>query len=164
LSDSSKRVVSENFYVVSDKLATFDWDKSTFFFTPSPTFADYRALDQIAKGMVTARIRWVNPTRAEVHLVNPGKTVAFFVHAQLVQKNSDGACSGLLERQLHFAAACRKPNSDGRSSFEEQRRQRPSCGRVECRSDQSQAIAIVLDELRVLRLSAMSHKLKLANL
>jgi exo-1,4-beta-D-glucosaminidase len=89
LTNSTKKVVSENFYVVSDKLATFDWEKSTFFFTPSPTFADYRALDQIAKTTVAAKIRWISPTRAEIHIANAGKAIAFLLHAQLVQKGSD---------------------------------------------------------------------------
>jgi exo-1,4-beta-D-glucosaminidase len=89
LTDSTKKVVSENFYVVTDKLATFDWEKSTFFFTPSPTFADYRLLDRLAKGTVAAKIRWISPTRAEIHLANPGKTIDFLLHAQLTKNDSE---------------------------------------------------------------------------
>jgi len=88
LKDKTGKTVSDNFYVVSDKLAEFDWEKSTFFYTPSPSFADYKDLDGLAKGAVAARLRWINPTRAEVHLSNGGKNIAFLLHAQIVKSSS----------------------------------------------------------------------------
>jgi exo-1,4-beta-D-glucosaminidase len=74
---------------VTDKLAEFDWAKTTYVFTPSLSFADYRDLNQLEKGTVSTKIQWVDAKRATVTLVNTGKTVAFMVHARLVKPRTD---------------------------------------------------------------------------
>jgi exo-1,4-beta-D-glucosaminidase len=89
LKDKAGKTVSDNFYVVTDKLAEFDWAKTTYVFTPSLSFADYRDLNQLEKGTVSTKIQWVDAKRATVTLVNTGKTVAFMVHARLVKPRTD---------------------------------------------------------------------------
>jgi exo-1,4-beta-D-glucosaminidase len=89
LKDKTGKTVSDNFYVVTDKLAEFDWAKTTYVFTPSLSFADYRDLNQLDKGAVSTKIRWTDPRHATVNVVNTGTTVDFMVHARLVKAGSD---------------------------------------------------------------------------
>ena len=44
LDDAAGRTVSSNFYWLSTKPDVPDWEKSTWFYTPSKSFADLRAL------------------------------------------------------------------------------------------------------------------------
>ena len=43
------RPVSRNFYWLSTKPETLDWDKSTWYHTPTKTFADFTALNQLPR-------------------------------------------------------------------------------------------------------------------
>src|SRR5580700_7451625 len=47
LSDNSGGAVSRNFYWLSTTPETLDWDKSTWYYTPTRAFADYTALDSL---------------------------------------------------------------------------------------------------------------------
>jgi exo-1,4-beta-D-glucosaminidase len=89
LKDKAGKTVSNNFYIVTDKLAEFDWAKTTYVFTPSLSFADYRDLNQLDKGTIATKVRWNDTRHATVNLVNSGKTVDFMVHARLVKSGTD---------------------------------------------------------------------------
>jgi exo-1,4-beta-D-glucosaminidase len=89
LKNSTGKIVSDNFYVISDKLAEFDWAKTTYVTTPASSFADYRDLNQLQPAQVSAKIQWLNPKKGSVRLANTGKNIAFFVHAGLLKPGSD---------------------------------------------------------------------------
>jgi exo-1,4-beta-D-glucosaminidase len=89
LKDRTGKTVSDNFYVVGDKLAEFDWAKTTYVFTPATSFANYRDLEQLKPAQVSAKIRSLAPRHATVQLTNNGKSVAFMVHAGLVKPGSE---------------------------------------------------------------------------
>ena len=86
LEDPSGHAVSRNFYWLSSKPETLDWDKSTWYYTPTRTFADYTALNNLP--MVD--LKTVSRTEERgtdrvttVTVANPGKSIAFAVHLKV---------------------------------------------------------------------------------
>jgi exo-1,4-beta-D-glucosaminidase len=88
LEDGSGKMVSRNFYWLSTKPDVLDWDKSTWYHTPTKSFADYSALNALPAVdlQVTAKAA---QDAATVTVSNPGKTLAFAVHLK-VKKAADG--------------------------------------------------------------------------
>ncbi|MGA3017944.1 MAG: sugar-binding domain-containing protein [Bryobacteraceae bacterium] len=88
LQDRSDHPVSRNLYWLSTKAETLDWEKSTWYVTPTKTFADYTALNSLppAELQVTAHSK---PGETTVSLINAGKAIAFGVHVK-VKKGTDG--------------------------------------------------------------------------
>ena len=92
LEDQSGAPVSSNFYWLSTRPETLDWDKSTWYYTPTSTFADYTALNSLPRVdlKVTAKTAERGTDRVTtVTVVNPGKTIAFAVRL-LVKKGAEG--------------------------------------------------------------------------
>jgi exo-1,4-beta-D-glucosaminidase len=92
LEDLSGDPVSRNFYWLSTKPETLDWDKSTWYFTPTRTFADYTALNSLplVELKATSRTEERGTDRVTtVTVANPGKTIAFAVRL-LVKKGPGG--------------------------------------------------------------------------
>jgi exo-1,4-beta-D-glucosaminidase len=92
LTDASGKLVGSNFYWLSTKPETLDWAKSTWWMTPTDSFADFTALGQLPK----AKLRVAERTdrkgddlTTHVTIENPGKTLAFFVRLKL-QKGLKG--------------------------------------------------------------------------
>jgi len=92
LEDPSGHPVSRNFYWLSTKLETLDWDKSNWYYTPTRTFADYTALNSLplVELKATSRTEGRGTDRVTtVTVANPGKTLAFAVRL-LVKKGPGG--------------------------------------------------------------------------
>ena len=92
LADSSGKIVSRNFYWLSTAPETLDWEKSTWYVTPTKSFADYTALNRLAAVDVDVTARSQSQGRDAVTTVtvtNPGKALAFAVHLR-VQRGADG--------------------------------------------------------------------------
>ena len=92
LQDTSGKTVGSNFYWLSTKPETLDWEKSNWFVTPTSQFADYTALEQAAEG----HSEDCQPDGARgdesvthVTLENPSKNLAFFVRLK-VNKGTGG--------------------------------------------------------------------------
>src|ERR1017187_4401963 len=88
LRDSSGNVVSRNLYWLSTKPETLEWEKSTWYVTPTGTFADFTALN----GLPPVELKVAAASKADstsVTVTNPGKTLAFGVHVK-VKKGADG--------------------------------------------------------------------------
>ncbi|SPE39475.1 Exo-beta-D-glucosaminidase (fragment) [Candidatus Sulfopaludibacter sp. SbA3] len=88
LEDASGKNVSRNFYWLSTKPETLEWDKSTWYHTPTKTFADFSALNSLPAIELQASAKTA-PQSTAVTLSNPTKTIAFAVHLK-VKKASDG--------------------------------------------------------------------------
>jgi exo-1,4-beta-D-glucosaminidase len=85
-SDTSGKTVASNFYWLSSKPETLDWAKSTWFNTPTPSYADYTALSQLPKVKLNVSHRSErNRDREITHVTveNPSKNLAFFVRLKL---------------------------------------------------------------------------------
>ena len=92
LTDSAGKLVGSNFYWLSTKPETLDWAKSTWWMTPTASFADYTALAQLPK--VKLRVNEHTERQGEqsithVTLENPSKNLAFFIRLK-VDKGSNG--------------------------------------------------------------------------
>ena len=92
LQDSAGKVVGSNFYWLSTKSETLDWEKSNWFTTPTSAFADYTVLSQLPK--VTLKIgahseHLAGESITHVTVENPGKTLAFFIRLK-VNKGARG--------------------------------------------------------------------------
>jgi exo-1,4-beta-D-glucosaminidase len=86
LEDSAGKLVGSNFYWLSTKPETLDWAKSTWWMTPTASYADYTALSQLPKVKlkVTSRSeRKGDEEITHVTLENPSKNLAFFVRLKV---------------------------------------------------------------------------------
>jgi exo-1,4-beta-D-glucosaminidase len=90
--DSAGKLVGSNFYWLSTKPETLDWSKSTWYVTPTASYADFTALAQLPK--VKLKITDHSERKGEeevtrVTLENPSKSLAFFVRLK-VDKGAKG--------------------------------------------------------------------------
>jgi exo-1,4-beta-D-glucosaminidase len=86
LEDSAGKVVGSNFYWLSTKPETLDWAKTTWWVTPTASFADYTAISQLPK--VKLRVSERTERKGEesvthVTVENPSKSLAFFVRLKV---------------------------------------------------------------------------------
>ncbi len=92
LQDSTGKVVGSNFYWLSTKPETLDWDKSNWYTTPTLSYADFTALSRLpkVKVKVTSRTeRKGEDATTRVVIENPSRSLAFFVRLK-VDKGRDG--------------------------------------------------------------------------
>ncbi|HMK23640.1 MAG TPA: glycoside hydrolase family 2 protein, partial [Terriglobales bacterium] len=92
LLDATGKLVGSNFYWLSTKNETLDWEKSNWAVTPTLTFADFTALSQLPK--VSLKLSSRSEKQGEesvthVTLENPSKALALFVRLK-VNKGTDG--------------------------------------------------------------------------
>ena len=86
LEDASGKLVGSNFYWLSTKPETLDWEKSVWYTTPTASYADYTSLSQLPKVKlrVSDRTERKGTDRlTHVTLENPSKSLAFFVRLKL---------------------------------------------------------------------------------
>ena len=88
LQDPSDHPVSRNLYWLSTKAETLDWEKSTWYVTPTKAFADYTALNGLPQTEMQGAAQ-SKPGESTVTLTNTGKAIAFGVHLK-VKKGADG--------------------------------------------------------------------------
>ena len=91
LNDASGKNVSSNFYWLSTQPEVLDWDRSTWYVTPTKTFADLTALQGLPKVDVQATAESEmkgdeGVTRITVE--NASRDLAFFVHFKVVAEGS----------------------------------------------------------------------------
>ena len=92
LEDSTGKLVGSNFYWLSTKPETIDWAKSTWWMTPTSSYADFSAIAQLPK----VKLRVIDRTERKgeeavthVTIENPSKSLAFFVRLK-VDKGTKG--------------------------------------------------------------------------
>jgi exo-1,4-beta-D-glucosaminidase len=88
--DASGKLVGSNFYWLSTKPETLDWEKSNWFTTPTASFADYTALSQLPKvklSVTSHTERKGADAITHVTVENPSNSLAFFVRLKV---NKDG--------------------------------------------------------------------------
>ncbi len=85
------KVTSQNFYWLSTKPDVYQWDKSSWFYTPTTSQADMTLLESLPKVQLKAlqnSVRKGNEGHTVVTVQNPTKNLAFFVHLQITKGNS----------------------------------------------------------------------------
>jgi exo-1,4-beta-D-glucosaminidase len=92
LEDSTGKLVGSNFYWLSTKPETLNWGKSTWYMTPTASFADFTAISQLPKVKLNVSDRTVKEGEdaiTHVTIENPSKSLAFFVRLK-VDKGEKG--------------------------------------------------------------------------
>ena len=92
LEDAGGKLVGSNFYWLSAKPETVDWEKSVWYTTPTSSYADYTALAQLPKVKLKVSDRTERKGEeavTHVTLENPDKSLAFFVRLK-VNKGKNG--------------------------------------------------------------------------
>jgi exo-1,4-beta-D-glucosaminidase len=88
LEDSTGKLVGSNFYWLSTKPETLDWAKSTWWMTPTASYADFTAISQLPKVRLKATDRTEHKGEdaiTHVTLENPSKSLAFFVRLKVAK-------------------------------------------------------------------------------
>jgi exo-1,4-beta-D-glucosaminidase len=88
LEDSAGKTVSTNFYWLSTKPETLDWEKSTWYHTPTKSFADLTDLQSLPKVELKAVSKFEthgDEGVAHVSLENPSKSLAFAVRLRITR-------------------------------------------------------------------------------
>jgi exo-1,4-beta-D-glucosaminidase len=86
LEDSSGKLVGSNFYWLSSKPETLDWAKTTWWMTPTASYADFTAISQLPKVKLRETSRTeIDGEEAVTHvtLTNPSNNLAFFVRLKV---------------------------------------------------------------------------------
>jgi exo-1,4-beta-D-glucosaminidase len=92
LQDSSGKLIGSNFYWLSSKPETLDWEKSNWYTTPTASYADYTALAQLPKVKLSVADHTEHKGEeaiTHVWMENPSKSLAFFVRLK-VNKGKGG--------------------------------------------------------------------------
>ena len=92
LEDSTGKLVGTNFYWLSTKPETLDWAKTTWWMTPTASYADYTSISQLPKVKLKVSDRTERKGEdaiTHVTLENPSKNLAFFVRLK-VDKGARG--------------------------------------------------------------------------
>jgi len=90
--DASGKRVSSNLYWLSTKPETLDWEKSTWYYTPTRSFADFTALNSLPKVRLehsSESQREGDKVRTQVMVKNPSKNIAFFVRLKANGANGE---------------------------------------------------------------------------
>ena len=93
LQDQDAKILSVNWYWLSKKRDSLDWNKSKWFYTPQSAFTDFTGLQNLTP--TTLKLEYVttktaSSTNHSISITNTGKSVAFFVHIRALQKKGDG--------------------------------------------------------------------------
>ena len=92
LEDSTGKQVGSNFYWLSTKPETIDWAKSTWYMSPTESYADYTSISQLEKVKLKETDRTERKGEdaiTQVTLENPSKSLAFFIRLK-VDKGAKG--------------------------------------------------------------------------
>ncbi len=92
LEDSAGKLVGSNFYWLSTKPETLDWAKTTWWMTPTASYADFTALSQLPKAKLKVAEHSERKGEEEITYVtleNPSTSLAFFVRLK-VDKGAKG--------------------------------------------------------------------------
>jgi len=90
----STTVVSSNFYFLSTKSDTPEWNKSTWYNTPCKSYADFTELQTLPAVTLTTKFNSTVENGQGVSTVtvtNPTNTVAFFIRLRITDKNGADA-------------------------------------------------------------------------
>lgn len=92
LEDSNGQTVSSNFYWLSTKDDVLDWQKSTWYYTPTSSYADMTQLQKLPPVKLALSSRAVRKDGneiAHVRVSNPSRSMAFFIHFQIKQGRTE---------------------------------------------------------------------------
>ncbi len=105
LADAEGKTVSSNFYWLSTKPDVFDWNDSTWYYTPLSSTADFTALRELPRvklGLAVRREREGRDELDRITLNNPTSHLAFFVHLRILRKRNGAEIDPVLWEDNYF--------------------------------------------------------------
>jgi len=105
LEDQKGVTISSNFYWLSTKDDVLDWQKSTWYYTPTTSVADMTKLSSLQPATLkvgTRTTRQANDDVTHVTVSNTGNTLAFFIHLQ-VKKSDDREVLPIVWQDNYFS-------------------------------------------------------------
>lgn len=99
LADAKGAIVSRNFYWLPKKQDVLDFDKSTWYLTPTKSFGSLQALNDLKKVRVEPQLKveaGKEDVTAIVTLHNVGTTLGFAVETRLLSEQLDGKAEEIL--------------------------------------------------------------------
>lgn len=105
LENHAGKLLSSNFYWLSTKPETLDWEKSTWYYTPTQSFADFTALASLPK----VELKVLSKTEhngdesvSRITVANPTEHLAFFVHLQVTKGRGGDEVLPILWQDNYF--------------------------------------------------------------
>jgi len=92
LEDSNGQPLSSNFYWLSRKDDVLDWQKSTWYYTPTSSYADMTQLQKLPRvdlALSSRSLRKGGDEIAHVRVTNPSRNMAFFIHLRIKQGHAE---------------------------------------------------------------------------
>ena len=87
---ASGELLSRNFYWLSTQPDVLDFNKTEWYYTPESSYADFTALQQLAKTPLKVTMQWeAKNSTGRLALVNMGSNLAFQVRLRLLKKESN---------------------------------------------------------------------------
>jgi exo-1,4-beta-D-glucosaminidase len=89
LEDMSAQTVSSNFYWLSTKDDSLDWEKSTWYYTPTTSYADMTQLQKLPPvklAISASALRRGADETTHVTVSNTSNSLAFFIQLQIKRK------------------------------------------------------------------------------
>ena len=102
LEDPSDDLVSENFYWLSTAPETLEGEKSTYYHTPTKTFADYTALASLSPVQLKLNSS-SKPGSTTVSVTNPSKALAFGLRLKVLRATDREEVLPVLWEDNYFA-------------------------------------------------------------
>lgn len=105
LADAAGRIVSRNFYWLSTHPDVFNWDGSTWYYTPLESYADFTGLRKLPRAALDLSL---NPGVSQgeaadvVTVKNPTSHLAFFVHLRVLKGPGGEAVHPILWQDNYF--------------------------------------------------------------
>jgi exo-1,4-beta-D-glucosaminidase len=106
LLDSAGQTVSSNFYWLSTKPEVLDWEKSTWYYTPTKAFADFTALEKLPKVALKVASRISHHEEEDtmrVVVTNPTPHLALAVHLRITKGRGGEEVLPILWGDNYFA-------------------------------------------------------------
>lgn len=106
LEDSNGQTLSSNFYWLSTKDDVLDWQKSTWYYTPTSSYADMTQLQKLqpVKLALSSRMaRKDGDEIARVRVSNPTRNIAFFIHLQIKHGGTDQPVLPVIWQDNYFS-------------------------------------------------------------
>ena len=106
LEGSNGQPVSSNFYWLSIKDDVLDWQKSTWYYTPTNSYADMTQLQKLQPVKLALSSRAVRKDGAEIAQVtvsNRSASMAFFIHLQIKQGHTEREVLPVIWQDNYFS-------------------------------------------------------------
>ena len=107
LENPKGEIASSNFYWLSTKMDSLDWDKSEWYFTPTKSFADLTGLKNIKHASVNLTSKSEQSANGEdithLKIVNPSNNLAFFLRLRISQGSGGEEVLPVLWQDNYFS-------------------------------------------------------------